>query len=144
MLVVADRRDPGPADRYPASTEGHRAVLATVALGRPSRVVLALGPCEVGDLGLHQLGHHLQTDRGRGGQQPLAHVLHEPGQMPVQAASQPLGQPKRRRGHQAQPITISGLGGRNGRVRVLHPGSSSSDLAVLGAWHVHAPGADPT
>jgi integrase len=29
-------------------------------------------------------------------------------------------------------------------VRVLHPGSSSSDLAVLGAWHVHAPGEDPT
>jgi hypothetical protein len=59
--------------------------------------VFALGAGEVGDLGGHQLGHDLQADRGRGGQQPLAQVLGEPGQMPVQAAGQPLGQPQRGR-----------------------------------------------
>jgi hypothetical protein len=62
--------------------------------------VLALGAGEVGDLGSHQLGHDLQADRGRGGQQPLVHVLDEPGQVPVQAASQPLGQPERGRSDQ--------------------------------------------
>jgi hypothetical protein len=100
VLVVADRADPRAADRHPAPAEGHRAVLAAVALGDFSRVVLALRPREVGDLGLHQLGHHVQANRGRGGQQPLAHVLHELGQVPVQAASQPLGQPQRRRADQ--------------------------------------------
>jgi hypothetical protein len=95
VLVVADGADPRAADRDPPATQGHRAVLAAVALGDPGRVVLALGPSEVGDLGRHQLSHHLQADRGRGGQQPLAQVLGEPGQMPVQAAGQPLGQPQR-------------------------------------------------
>jgi hypothetical protein len=101
VLVVADGSDSGPADRDPPATEGHGAVLAAVALGDPGRVVLALGAGEVSDLGRHQLGHHLQADRGRGGQEPFAHVLSEPGQMPVQAAGQPLGQPQRGRADQS-------------------------------------------
>ena len=58
-----------------------------------SRGVLALGAGEVGDLGGHQLGHDLQPDRDRGGQQPLAQVLGEPGQVPVQAAGQRSASP---------------------------------------------------
>jgi hypothetical protein len=93
VLIVADGADPRAADRDPAPAEGDRAVLATVPLGGPSGVVLALGPREVGDLGLHQLGHDVKADRDRGGQQPFAHVLGEPGQMPVQTIGQPLGHP---------------------------------------------------
>jgi hypothetical protein len=85
----------------PAGHRGHGAVLAAVALGDPGRVVLALGAGEVGDLGRHQLGHDLQADRGRGGPQALAQVLGEPGQLPVQAAGQPLGQTQRGRAHQS-------------------------------------------
>jgi hypothetical protein len=144
VLVVADRAHPRSAHADPAATKGHGAVLAAVPLGGPGRVVLALGSGEVGDLDFHQLGHDLQADRDRRGQQPLAHVFGEPGQMPVQSAGQPLGQPERGRRDQPQPVTSSDLVERTGRVGVLHPGSSSSDLAVLGASHVRRSGEDPT
>jgi hypothetical protein len=97
VLVVTDRAHPQSAHADPAATKGHGAVLAAVPLGGPGRVVLALGAGEVGDLGVHQLGHDVQADRKRRGQQPSRRCSANPGQMPVQAAAQPLGQPERDR-----------------------------------------------
>jgi hypothetical protein len=54
-----------------------------------------------GDLGVHQLGHDVQADRDRSGQQALGQVLGESGQTPVQAAGQPLGQSQRGCAHQS-------------------------------------------
>jgi hypothetical protein len=56
-------------------------------------IVAAFGAGELADFGLDQLGHHLQADGGRGGQQPLAHVLGERSEVAVDAAGQPLRHP---------------------------------------------------
>jgi len=93
VAVLAGGAHPGPAHANAPPAEGDRAGLDTVPHRDPSRVVLAPRPGHLGHLHGHQLVHDLQADRGRGGQQPLAHVGHEAGQVLIQAAGQPLGQP---------------------------------------------------
>ena len=84
----------------------------------PVRVVSALDAGQVGDLGLHHLGHHLQADRGRGREQPLTHMCGEGGEMAVDRASKLLWQPPLRRRDQPQALVILVvLAGRGGRVR---------------------------
>src|SRR5680860_978776 len=97
-------------------------------------------PGQVGDLGFHQLGHHLQPDRGRGGQQPLADVLSERGQMPVDGLSEHTAQPSisardelQRAGHTARFGT--GVVSGRGRVRTWHWGSSRETWWFPGASH---------
>jgi hypothetical protein len=107
--------------------------------------VLALGAGQLDDLQLHQLDHDLQAERGRAGQQPLGHVRGEGGQVLIRPAGQPFRQAHRRGRRQAQRARVSGrLVDRGGSVGVLHAGSSSLDLAVLGASHVRRSGEDPT
>jgi hypothetical protein len=89
--VLAGGAHPGPVDPDPPSAQGDGAVLAAVAHRHSLRVVLALGAGQLGDLDVHQLGHDLQADRGRGGQQPLGHARGEHSQVLVDPAGQPLG-----------------------------------------------------
>lgn len=53
---------------------------------RRGRGMAALGAGYLGDLGVHQLGHDLEGDRGRGRQQPFAHVLGKGVEVAVAAA----------------------------------------------------------
>jgi len=59
-----------------------------MAISGPIGAVLALCANQGFDFGAHQIGEDLQTDGGRGGQQTLAHVLRERGQMSFQALGQ--------------------------------------------------------
>jgi hypothetical protein len=94
--------DPGAANPKAPAAERHGALLGAVPVGGAGRVVLALGAGQLGHLRGHELAHHLQADRGRGGQQPLAHALGEQSQVGVDAASQPLRQAKAAGRHQCQ------------------------------------------
>ena len=53
---------PGTGDRYPSPAQGDLAVLGSVPVGVPLRVVLAFRAGQLGDFRLHQLAHHLQPD----------------------------------------------------------------------------------
>lgn len=83
VIVVGDGAHAGAAHRHAAAAKRDRAVLGAVPRRGAIGVVFALGASDRGDLGVHQLGHDLQPDGGRGGQQPFAHVLGEGGQVPV-------------------------------------------------------------
>jgi hypothetical protein len=81
-------------------------------------IVATLDAGQVGDLGLHHLGRHLQADRGRRGKQPLTDMCGERGEMTVDRASELLWQPSLGTGDQLQAtVTVVVVAGRCGRVR---------------------------
>src|SRR6266545_2193968 len=137
-VACTNRRDP---NRRPPRV---RALLAAVPHRHPSRVVLALGAGQLGDLHVHQLGHDLQADRGRGGQQPLGHVRGEHGQVLVHPASH-CGSPA-----VLAPTSRSGL--ESAAISSIEAavwescmrGPPPMDLVVPGASHVRCSGEDPT
>ena len=92
QLRAADLTHPGPMHRQLAAAEHDRAVLGPVPVGAAGRVVLALGPGQLGDLGGHQLAHHLQADSDRGGEQALPHPRGEQLQLVADLTGQPLDQ----------------------------------------------------
>jgi hypothetical protein len=77
LVLVVGRADPRPAHRHAPATQGHRAVLVAVALGRAVRAALALGARDLGDLELHQLVHHTEPDADAQGEQALPRGPHE-------------------------------------------------------------------
>ena len=91
-LAALDAAHPRPLDAHPPAAERDRACLGAVTVNSALGVVTALLTGELGDLGVHQLAHHLQTDRRGGRQQPLAHVLSEPLEVAIDSAGQLLGQ----------------------------------------------------
>jgi len=115
-----------------------------VALGGPIGVVAALRADQVGDLGLHHLGHHLQPDRGRGRQQPLADVLGERGEMTVEDAGEAVLQAEQAGRDERQAARLRRRLGRAGvidgaDVRICHWGSSLETWRSLGACHPACP-----
>ena len=62
LVLIISRAHPWPADLHTPATERHRPTLMTVALRAPIRVVLALRPDDLVDLGLHQRVHDPQPD----------------------------------------------------------------------------------
>jgi hypothetical protein len=66
-LVVTDAAHPRTADGKAPPAERDHAVVAAVPRGDLVGVVSAFRAGQLRDLGLHQLGHHLQPHRRRGG-----------------------------------------------------------------------------
>jgi hypothetical protein len=54
--------------------------------------MLPLRSRDLGDLGIDELAHHIQADRHRRGQQPLAHLHGERPQLVAHLPREPLGQ----------------------------------------------------
>jgi len=89
----------------------------------PIGVVAALRAGELGDLGVHQLAHHLQPDGGRGSEEPLADVLGERGQMPVDQTGQPSPSPLVGGRDSRQPGRLgTGVVSGRGRMRTCQAG----------------------
>jgi hypothetical protein len=116
--LVTDGAHAWAGDRQPPSAKGDRAVLGAVTGVGAAGVVAALDAGELGDLGLHHLGHHLQPDRGRRGEQPLTHMLGESGEMAVDRPGELGWQPPLGGRDQLQAtVTVVVVAGRGGRVR---------------------------
>ena len=132
-VVVGDGAHPGPAHRDAPPAEGHLAVLGAVPVRGAVRVVAALRPGHLGDLGVDELAHHVQADRHRRGQQPLAHLRRERLELLAHLPGQPLRQ--RRVGQVDQPdLGQQPQAARRRRLRVrrflLHWWSSVSTRLV--------------
>ncbi|MGH9279374.1 MAG: hypothetical protein ACRD12_14870 [Acidimicrobiales bacterium] len=91
-LGALDAEHPGPTDLDPSAAQRDGGILAAVAVGGPLGVVLALRARDLGDLGFHELGHHVEADGDRGGQQPFLHPLGEQHELVSHLARQPLGE----------------------------------------------------
>jgi hypothetical protein len=71
-LLVGDGAHSGLAHRYPPAAQADLAVLAVVPVGAALRVMLALRPGQIGDLGVDQFAlfaRHVQVDRRTGPEQ---------------------------------------------------------------------------
>lgn len=100
-VAVGDGAHPGPAHRDAPPAQGHLAVLAAMPVGCPVRIVLPLRPGDLGHLGVDELAHHIQADRHRRRQAPVAHLRRERLQLLAHLPRQPFGQ--RRIGQVDQP-----------------------------------------
>ncbi len=76
-LGVLDAAHPRTAHPHLPAAQDDLAVLTPVAITGPALVVTTLGAGHLGDLGFHELTHHVQADRHRRGQQALAHPSRE-------------------------------------------------------------------
>jgi hypothetical protein len=89
---VGDSAHPRAAHRDAPAAERHLALLGAVPVGGAVGVVATLRPGDVSDLGVDELAHHVQADRHRRRQQPVAHLRRERLQLLVHLPRQPLRQ----------------------------------------------------